>query len=623
MADPRPPALVVVDVHRVAYSDVPTPQEVALSRELLALQADRDALAAKFQSEIVHLETQLHAAAVREGELLQRLQAVHIDQVEHEQVAVHAERAAWAGRLEAMQAEVQKQKHEQRAREAWHTRFSEHMATGAPATEADSVFSRFAETIALLPAYEAPLVARAGSLAFLANVLRETQVDTVVGPVLVALTHVAIARDDDLRHAIVLAGALPPLLHTVETSGNPAVLAAASSLLAALATAPANKTPLAAKPTVKALARLVASPAATPLVLASALAALVNLAHGMGYRSDVLRSQVVNSDVVPIVSRVLGEVSDVGVQVEAARLLCNVAFAGVSNQATVLMAQGDAELIARLRAVPGAATADAERQLQRGAALGVANLAATPAGQIALGYSDASTSCLQLLVDATHPPVLEACGLAIAALCYQCKVNKVRIAAQNGLHVCVYVLGDARRFGADEAVLAATCLAVATLVLTDANLRTFDDLDGPALLVSLCLRASSRPLLEASAMAVAALAPTPNHKFKVLSCGKELPVERAGGLAALERAAFSLFSQHDASLPAWLEMALDVLRASFAQLRARVEERALDDDATNPKSDETESLLPELFPRALVTRQVTAAVRPDPLCTDYYKPAPT
>ncbi|KDO25210.1 hypothetical protein SPRG_20789 [Saprolegnia parasitica CBS 223.65] len=596
----RTPPIVVVDVHRVAYSDVPTPQEVALSKELLALQADRDVIEARCRKEIVQLETRLHEADLREGELLQRLQATHLDHVEHEHVAVLAERDAWKDRLEAMQAEVQKHKIAQRAEDAWHHRFGEHMlASRATASGADVVFSRFGQTIALLPAFEAHNVVRAGSLAFLANILRETESDMVVGPVLVALTHIAIAHDE-LRHAIVLANALSPLVHLLETSSNPAVLTEAARLLAALASAAPNKTPLATKPAVKALGRLLLVHEASSSVLVASLAALVNLTHS----ADVLRTQVVNANVVPIVSRLLGESADLAVQVEAANVLCKVSFSGVSNQTTVLMAQGDAELVSRLRDSTNLDNStDLVRQLQRSAALGVANLASTSSAQIALGYCDVSTSCLQLLVDAKHPPVLEACALVVAALCYQCKVNKVRLAAQNGLHVCVYVLGEPRRFGADDAVLTATCLAVATLVLTDANARTFDDVDGPSVLVPLCLRASMPALLEASAMAIAALVPTPEFKHKRLSCGKALAVERAG-------------------VPSWLQTALMIFRASSGELEACLTIQASDVDVTNPRSDELESVLPEVFPRSYLCRQVLSHISPDPVCTEYYKPKP-
>ncbi|OQR97481.1 hypothetical protein THRCLA_06934 [Thraustotheca clavata] len=589
-------------VNQVAYSDVPTPHEVALSKEILVLEKDREDIETRFNEKIVYLETKLHKAALREKELLLQLQSSHLDRVEEQHEAILAEREAWKDKMEAMQAQVQKQKQEKHAQEVWYQRFSEH-ATSIGTAEADIVLSRFGQMIALLPAYESLDVVRAGSLAFLANILRETTNDTVVGPVLIALTHISLFKDTDLRYEIAAAGVISPLVHITESNKNSAVLAEAARLLASLGLSALNKTSMASKPTVKALTKLIILYETLPTtsnVLAYALSALVNLAHG----SDVLRTQIVNAEIIPCVSRLLGDTKDVHVKVQAAKLLCNIGYTGISNQTTIFMAQGDAELITCLR-LKNELEEDSlmHVSLQENAALGVSNLASTSATQISIGYSDVITSCLQLLVDSKHPSLLEACALVLASLSYQCKVNKVRIASQNGIHVCLYLLNEPRRFGSNCHVMSASCYAIASLVLTEANLRIFDELEGHRVIVPLCMSTNDVNLMEASAMAIAALIPTPAFKFKQLSCGKDIPAETIGALPALERAAFTLFKQQNQPVPSWLANALSIMQSTLKQLKAQMTIETMEIDPTNPKSDESESLLPEMFPRSYVAKQ--------------------
>ena len=126
--------------------------------------------------------------------------------------------------------------------------------------------------------------------------------------------------------------------------------------------------------------------------------------------SDVLRSQIVNSGVVTCVSRMLGDLPDVAVKTEAAKLLSNISYSGVSNQGAVLMAQGDTELIKHFH-LDGA-----HYELLQYCANGIANLSTTLVNQISIGYSEAITLLLRLLVDCNKPSVLEASGILLTKL---------------------------------------------------------------------------------------------------------------------------------------------------------------------------------------------------------------
>ncbi|RHY30316.1 hypothetical protein DYB32_004415 [Aphanomyces invadans] len=525
-------------------------------------------------------------------------------------------------------------------------RFHLHACSPSIHPLADDVFARFGQSIALLPTTESPHVVRAGCLDFLASILRETTTDAVLGPVLIGLVHVSIyaspgTTPSPLRHEIVKAGTLPPLVHICDVVTNPAILTEAARLLASLAASPLNKTAMAAKHVVRTLAKLLTTYESTPdkyaSVLEFALVALSNLAHD----SDVLRTQVAQSGAVACISRLLADVPTLSVRVAAAHTLANVGFAGATNQGAVFMAQGDMELIKQLvataKGVPSGGVASASPPSARCAssanqppprlrrandmdvlqhsARGLANLASTKVNQISIGYSEAIPTMLQLLVDCRDAPVLAACGLAIASLCHQCKVNKVRVAGQNGLAVLLYVLGTPDRFHHDAAVLVAVCLAIASVVTLDANLRLLEDMGGHDPLLALCETTTDLQVLDASGRAIAAMAPTLEYKYNTLQQGKPFVVQDKGGLAALERVATVVYAAKD--LPSWLDHALDVLRMTPKQLAATMATVPVH-DITNPKSDEGDSVWDEVFTRDAVAVESLVPVAPDDLCTSFY-----
>ncbi|KAH9142826.1 hypothetical protein AeRB84_013124 [Aphanomyces euteiches] len=612
-SDNRDAAIVVVDVTR-AYSNVPTPHEVDLSNQLLALQADRDVIEKRFEERILDLERQLREAAQREEEILAREQKIHLEQVQAQNDAILAERALWAAKLEEVSAQLALEMHNKETEKKWHDRFHQYACSPSIHPLADEVFARFGQTIALLPSSEAPHVVRAGVLDFLANVLRETTTDAVLGPVLIGLRHLSLYQGaSPLRSEIVKAGALPPLVRICEVMTNPAILAEAARLMASLASCPLNKTAMAAKHAVRAMAHILTTYETQSEKYASAieaaLQAMANLVHG----SDTLRNQAANSGVVPCITRLLSDVDMIQVRLAAATALANIGFAGLSNQTAVVMAQGDMELTTQLGRAKNNHNYVSAAALLQWCALGLGNLAATSVTQISIGYTDAIPLMLQLLVDASNPELLEACGLAIGSLCYQCKVNKVRVASQNGIQVLLYVLSTPQRYGAHSRVLSAACLALATVISTDGNLRLLEDLDGHIPVLDLCMTSEDPQVLLASSMAVAAQIPTLEYKFRTMRQGKPFKVQEAGGIAALERVA--LVTQIK---PSWLQQRLDILGMSI-QAMSKTMEAVVVVDETNPKSDEQESVWNEVMARQQLIVEALVEIHPDELCTRFHE----
>lgn len=257
------------------------------------------------------------------NELSQSLKSTKREHIHLQQIAIEAERLEWRAKIEVLQQRLNQEKHDKEAQKKWQEKFviksADQNYAGISAT--DDAFGRFAQSLALLPASEAPKVTKAGALPFLAHLLRENLSDLVTGSVLLALTHLAIHEGPKklLRHRpptasevvnvvavslnvneeIIKAGVSAPLVHVLEHNRNPRVLSEASRLCAALSTHLPNKRVLASKNIVRhLLGLLVPSPHSTngakletarseylPLkgdhdVQHNALSALVNLSHG-------------------------------------------------------------------------------------------------------------------------------------------------------------------------------------------------------------------------------------------------------------------------------------------------------------------------------------------------------
>ncbi|KAG2795325.1 hypothetical protein PC116_g26808 [Phytophthora cactorum] len=482
------PGRALVEPEDAEYPHVPTPKELELSRQLVELQQEKDLRETRALTQIRDLESQVHKLQVRVHDLSQMLQSTKRDQILAQQAAVEEERKRWKVTVQALQAELDQERNDKEAQKNWQCRFiapvevpedvfaSSSSPVPAPVIDLkEDVFSRFAQSLALLPASQAPQLAEAGALPFLVHLMMQKMGDVVTGSVLIALVHLAIYRTKsrshqqsptshnglDIREQIVKAGVCTPLVDILENSQNARVLVEASRLCAALASYVPNKRVLASKNVVRFLvqhlmpripprnrekrddddeedisAKLEKLPFPwDPAVQQNMLSALVNLSHDC----EILRSQIAaTSNFLPIVVRYVRESPSAGVQTEAAKLLGNMAYNHVVNQSALMAAEAPTALTACLTA----ANLQRSPQLARAGAVGLANLAYTSVNQLTIGYSNASTLLLQLLVDAvSQPTVIEAASTTLACLCHQNPPNKARVAAQNGLQVLLYALG--------------------------------------------------------------------------------------------------------------------------------------------------------------------------------------
>lgn len=223
------------------------------------------------------------------------LQSTKRDQIRALQTAIEEERALWKLKLSDLQAELDQEKNDKVAQRSWAQQFMErheHSATESQLSlpsrhntvmgldPTDDVFARFAQSVALLPAHQAPRVVRAGVLSFLVHLLAvasapSTRCDVITGSALIALVHLAIHKpptrpplravtnhaDHTSKNAglpliaeeIVKAGVVDPLACLLRESSNPRVLSEAARLCAALGVFVPNKRVLAARNVVRLL----------------------------------------------------------------------------------------------------------------------------------------------------------------------------------------------------------------------------------------------------------------------------------------------------------------------------------------------------------------------------------
>ncbi|KAG7396837.1 hypothetical protein PHYBOEH_001650 [Phytophthora boehmeriae] len=677
------PARALVEPEDAEYPHVPTPKELELSQQLVALQQEKDHRENRSLEQIRDLESQVHKLQVRVHDLSQMLQSTKRDQILAQQAAVEEERKRWKVKLEALQAELDQERNDKEAQKHWQLRFvaapvalttddgfSKSMSTQAKMNVIDpkeDVFSRFAQSLALLPASQAPHVTEAGVLPFLAHLLHQKMGDIVTGSVLLALVHIAIYRTKsqsstrpssalDIRDHIVKAGVATPLVDIVEHSQNPRVLVEASRLCAVLASHISNKRVLASKNLVRFLVQHL-MPRIPPkdrekrddddeedvsimleklplpgdvTVQQNMLSALVNLSHD----SEILRSQIAASPFfLPTVVRYVRESSSAGVQTEAAKLLGNMAYNHTVNQSAMMAAEAPTTLTACLTA----ANLQRSPQLVRAGAIGLANLAHTSVNQLTIGYSNASTFLLQLLVDAvSQPPVVEAVATALACLCHQNPPNKSRVAAQNGIQVLLYALGamsDAGEGGDSSSLgvaLVALCESFAVLANSRPNRQQVLELDGHLLLCQMCQQCSainSPRLLESSARAICALVPPPQERSAMLADNRESKLEtKSIGLKALERARHLLLQESQrhhhgeeggAAMRGrwrWLTQTIDTLTI----YRTSTGSQQTPTKSLDGKDNEAEQSLSEFRERSSLSLESVTTIPPDELCPHFY-----
>ncbi|GMF33881.1 unnamed protein product [Phytophthora lilii] len=632
------------------------------------------------------------------------LQSTKRDQILAQQTAVEEERKRWKVTVQALQTELDQERNDKEAQKNWQSRFilppnasEDGFTSSGPSTQLmidpkEDVFSRFAQSLALLPASQAPQVAEAGALPFLVHLLQQKMGNVVTGSVLIALVHLAIhqvkakpqhastSSGVDIREQIVKAGVGTPLVNILENSKNARVLVEASRLCAALAGYVPNKRILASKNVVRFLIQHL-MPRIPPrnrekrddddeedlstkleklpfpwddAVQQNMLSALVNLSHGPSYfftrfiyfanfhscsyfglpDSEILRSQIAASPYfLPIVVRYVRESTSAGVQTEAAKLLGNIAYNHVVNQSALMAAEAPMALTTCLTA----ASLQRSPQLVRAGAVGLANLAYTSVNQLTIGYSNASTLLLQILVDAVgHPPVIEAASAALACLCHQNPPNKARVAAQNGLQVLLYALGaipdteDDEDEGGLGAALVALCECFAVIAHSRPNRQQVMELDGHFLLCQICQHCSAMnapKLLESSARAICALVPPPRERSALIADNRESKLEtKSIALKALERAHHLLCqeSQRHRHLGEeegaavkgrrrWLTQAIEALTSYQASAASRQPATSSD---TLP-SAESEDVI-ELRERSNFSLESLTAILPDDLCPNFY-----
>ncbi|KAL3672850.1 hypothetical protein V7S43_002152 [Phytophthora oleae] len=660
------------------YPLVPTPKELELSRQLVELQQEKDLRETRSLTQIRDLESQVHKLQIRVHDLSQMLQSTKRDQISAQQAAVEEERKRWKVTVQSLQAELDQERNDKEAQKNWQCRFivtpeiSEDLFSSSSgptlASEIDpkeDVFSRFAQSLALLPASLAPQVVDAGALPFLGHLLQQKLGDIVTGSVLIALVHLAIywtkSRSHtsttingalDIREQIIKAGVATPLADILDNSQNARVLVEASRLCAALASYIPNKRVLASKNVVRLLVQHL-MPRIPPrtrekrddddeedlsikleklpfpwdsAVQQNMLSALVNLSHD----SEILRSQIAASPYfLPILVRYVRESSSADVQTEAAKLLGNTAYNHVVNQSALMAAESPTALTACLTA----ANLQRSPHLVRAGAIGLANLAYTSVNQLTIGYSNASTLLLQLLVDAVgQPAVIEASSTALACLCHLNPPNKARVAAQNGLQVLLYALSAMPnpKDDEDEGGIGAACIALcesfAVIVNSRPNREQVMELDGHFLLCQLCHQCSATntpKLLESSARAICALVPPPRERNALIADNRESKMEtKSIALKALERARH-LLSHHPhgeeeittmKGQRRWLTQTIDEL----TNYQTSVSQHPATNLTPEKSESEGEQSLSEFRERSNFLLESLTVIPPDDLCPLFY-----
>ncbi|GMF55876.1 unnamed protein product [Phytophthora fragariaefolia] len=610
------------------------------------------------------------------------LQSSKRDQILAQQAAVGEERERWKLVVQGLQSELDQERNDKEAQKSWQTRFIvSHERSGdnvlissSPSRQhvidpKEDVFSRFAQSLALLPASQAPRVAEAGALPFLVHLLQQNMGDIVTGSVLIALVHLSIYQRKtkchqiptvtDIREQIMKAGVGTPLVEILGSSQNARVLVEASRLCAALAGFVPNKRVLASKNVVRFLvqhlmprvppenrerrdddeeedmaAKLETLPFPwEPAVQQNMLSALVNLSHD----SEILRSQIASSPYfLSIVIRYVRESTDAGVQTEAAKLLGNMAYNHVVNQSALMAAGAPTVLTECLTAT----NLQRNPQLARAGAVGLANLAYNSVNQLTIGYSNASTLLLQLLVDAVgQPQVVEAASTALACLCHQNLPNKARVAAQNGIQVLLYALSaipDTEE-NDDEcglgAALIALCECFAVIAHSRPNRQQVMELDGHFLLCQICQHCSSigtPKLLESSARAICALVPPLQERIALVSDNRECKMEtKSVALKALERARHLLRQEpqqrqlhggEDNTMikgqHRWLTQTIDLL-TSYESLSVS-QQVVPTTEGTKKSVSEAENTIMEFRERSSFSIESITAITPDKLCPHFY-----
>jgi len=143
-------------------------------------------------------------------------------------------------------------------------------------------------------------------------------------------------------------------------------------------------------------------------------------------------------------------------------------------------------------------------------------------------------------------------AMAIGSLCYQSFMNKNKVVLLGGAKVLVKLIN------VDQPAHLAVIVykTIATVALTDANQRAFEEADGLSRLIHVCYTVKEHDVLESAAMALAAMSPDIVTKRRLESEGRMLPFIVVGGLDALHQINRTLYNSNP---PPWLAGVLQVL----------------------------------------------------------------
>lgn len=600
------------------YSNVPTPKEVDLSKQLLVLRRERDENEARLLKRINEMEAAVHQSEAQVTELTARLQSTRREQAYFQEEAVLKERKVWEQRLNDLQNALEDEKFQRQAQEHWQQHFAKGYTTNVITDPVEKILTQFSQQVAFTKNSHVPALVRAGCVEFLIQILRDSQNDLVIGPTLIALVHLSISTAaPHVRHVMVKAQVLPPLLILCEHSNNPAILTQCVKLIASLALYPPNKAIIASKNGIKLLVRLInaiqddtVQPAAKSAeVVAQTLTALENLS----FASETIRSQITAlGGVLSIVAHIY-ETPDIHVRTHAARLMTNMACNHMLNQASIMSAEGDVALNHQL-----GAEETTDEILAAGTFLALSNLAHTDVNQASIGYSRALPLLVRYTVETTEPALLIATTTTMASLMYSCCLNKNRLALERAVEALLYLITEPERFDSNPNVLASTCRALSSFLITEGNCRLLRQHEGATrALVEFCVQATDVQVVRTSAMVLAALVPIESTKHEFIMEGKLLDVEEEGGLAALERARYTGYVSCEMEVPKWLENAIRILKTPFEQLRCNPRLDWFGEESLG-QARRDDYVRPEFFQRTVLSEEYVSQIEPDDACKDTF-----
>ncbi|GMI42355.1 hypothetical protein TeGR_g13220 [Tetraparma gracilis] len=365
-----------------------------------------------------------------------------------------------------------------------------------------------------------------------------------------ALAHLSL--HPETKGAIARAGGIANCVALVNGNPNAPIVSQCCKTLASVAMHPPNKPLMAGKGAIKALVRLVQSVGPDNLrvddaALACAFEGLCNCAAG----NDANRNLIVELGVMSTVEYVCENWTDPEVLAGAAKLIANLAYGNVYTAMMCLSSHCEEALNVSIKKGGG----DSNPDVREAAMMAFANLSNNESNQTHVGASGAIALAVKTLETSDDPKVLRAAALACASMGHGSFVNKTRMGDEGAIRALLEV-GDIM----DAKCAQACCFALATLMLNQLNQQIMIELKAMEVFVNLVEDTESMDVLLAGSMVIAALVPMPDVKKRILCEGRTLPIEDAGGKAALIRCKQWVFGRK--SPPDWLIATLAIFDIS-------------------------------------------------------------